>query len=436
GAGILFIADSGIHRIRRVDAGTGEISTVAGSGVFGDSGDGGPATDAQLNTPMGVAVDGSGNLFIADYLNHRVRRVDMGTGDITRFAGTGAMGYGGDGQPATDATMDRPWAIDLDGAGNVFISDSNNNRIRRVDAGTGQINTVAGNGSPGFGGDGGPSDSAMLALPIGVALDSLCRLVIGEQDNQRVRRVAIGVSGDAWDPGDDNSIGATPLWPTFAQQFHGPHTLGGADTTDWFFFYLNAGESLRFNLGLCPRMRIYSNPSGGSLQEQWCGLTFSAQTSGTYYLSLGDTSGAYTLEYHKETLASGLRTSRMAPTEGMPFQVLFSVTNAGASTLTVVTPFLWSGTPGMAVQQSGPTPASVTLTPGQTQTFMWGFLAGSATGYLSLSASATGMSGTVMFGTESSWSTDVTPVDAWDPGDDISSGASVLVPTPLPQAPG
>src|SRR5439155_20751462 len=106
GAGNLFMAEGGNARIRRVDAGTGTITTVAGNGTFGFSGDGGPATAAELGTPVGVALDGAGNLFIADYYNYRIRRVDAGTGTITTVAGNGTQGFSGDGGPATAAELD------------------------------------------------------------------------------------------------------------------------------------------------------------------------------------------------------------------------------------------------------------------------------------------------------------------------------------------
>ena len=176
GGGNLYIADTDNHRIRKVDASTGIISTVAGSGTAGFFGDGGAATAARLDRPGGVALDGGGNLYIADTDNHRIRKVDASTGIISTIAGSGTAGYGafgGDGGSATStaARLNRPGGVALDGGGNLYIADTDNHRIRKVDASTGIISTVAGSGTFGFGGDGGSATStaARLDRPGGVA---------------------------------------------------------------------------------------------------------------------------------------------------------------------------------------------------------------------------------------------------------------------------
>ena len=192
GSGNIYIADTGNHRIRRVDS-TGTITTVAGTGEVGYSGDGGPAVSAQLGVPFGVAVDGSGNIYIAETGNHRIRRVDS-TGTITTVAGIGGVGinndggYSGDGGPAVDALLNQPRGITVDAVGNLFIADVVNNRIRRVDA-SGIIMTIAGIGESGYGGDGGPAVSAWLYYPGGVAVDNSGNLYIADTWNNRIRRV-------------------------------------------------------------------------------------------------------------------------------------------------------------------------------------------------------------------------------------------------------
>ena len=193
-SGNLFIADSGNHRVRRVDGATVVIATVAGSGTSGFSGDGGPATSASLNSPQGVAVDGAGNLFIADFSNHRIRRVDAATGVITTVAGTGVAGFSGDGGPATSASLGFPRGVAVDASANLFIADLNNSRIRRVDGATGVITTVAGTGATGFSGDGGPATSASLGFPVGVAVDASGILFIADTANHRIRRVDAATS--------------------------------------------------------------------------------------------------------------------------------------------------------------------------------------------------------------------------------------------------
>ena len=186
GAGNLFIGYQFNNRIRKVDT-SGIITTVAGDGFGGFSGDGGPATSASLREPFGVALDGAGNLFIADRRNHRIRKVDT-SGIITTVAGIGSFGFSGDGGPATSASLANPAGVALDAAGNLFIADGSNNRVRKVDT-SGIITTVAGNGSSGFSGDGGPATSANLGTPFGVALDGSGNLFISVQGNQRIRQV-------------------------------------------------------------------------------------------------------------------------------------------------------------------------------------------------------------------------------------------------------
>ena len=130
------------------------ISTFAGTGTAGYSGDGGAATSAQINFPHGVAVDGSGNVYIPDLFNHRIRKVDT-SGNISTFAGTGTGGYSGDGGAATSAQIKSPIGVVVDGSGNVYITDMGNHRIRKVDT-SGDISTIAGTGTAGYSGDGAP----------------------------------------------------------------------------------------------------------------------------------------------------------------------------------------------------------------------------------------------------------------------------------------
>jgi trimeric autotransporter adhesin len=195
-AGDLYFADAGNNRIRRVDGTTGVITTVAGNSIpnmfntGGYGGHGGPATQAYLNSPYTVAVDSRGNLFIADYLNFRIRRVDAKSQYITTVAGTGTAGYNGDKQLATKAEINYAITVIVDKADNLCISDSGNNRIRRVDAKTQFITTVAGDGTAGFKGDGGPATKAELSFPNGVTEDAAKNLYIVDTGNNRVRLVS------------------------------------------------------------------------------------------------------------------------------------------------------------------------------------------------------------------------------------------------------
>jgi uncharacterized repeat protein (TIGR01451 family) len=194
-AGNLYILDSGNQVVRKVSGGI--ITTVAGNGTPGYAGDGGPAIDAEFNEPVGLAVDASGNLYIADYANQRIRMVSLRTGAITTVAGNGSWGYSGDGGPAAEAELYNPQAVAVDAAGNLYIADTGkvktitseagvSERIRKVSP-DGNITTVAGNGTEGYAGDGGPATSAELDSPFGLAVSSAGDIYIADRNNQRVR---------------------------------------------------------------------------------------------------------------------------------------------------------------------------------------------------------------------------------------------------------
>jgi uncharacterized protein (TIGR03437 family) len=187
-SGNVYIADSLNRRIRKLASG-GNIGTVAGNGNYSYSGDNGQATSAQLNTPQAVAVDSSGNLYIADTANNVVRKVTA-AGVISTIAGNGTAGSGGDGGAATSAQLNSPQGIAVDASGNVYVADTQNARVRKVT--NGAINTVAGSGTAGFGGDGGAAASAQLNIPTGLAVDGAGNLYIADFSNNRIRKVTNG----------------------------------------------------------------------------------------------------------------------------------------------------------------------------------------------------------------------------------------------------
>jgi sugar lactone lactonase YvrE len=193
-AGNLYFTDTGNNRIRRVDSVTKNITTVAGNGQEGFSGDSGPALSAALHEPAGLAIDGGGNIFIADALNHRVRRVDAASKVITTWAGSGPAGlgqgdFGGDDQLATAARLNVPLGLAFDAAGNLFIADAVNSRVRRVNGTTLIITTVAGTGVSGFSGDGGKAVDARFNVPSGLAVDAAGNLYVADTQNRRIRFV-------------------------------------------------------------------------------------------------------------------------------------------------------------------------------------------------------------------------------------------------------
>jgi len=185
--GNIYVADPGNARVRKVSSGI--ITTVAGDGTQTFGGDNGPAASAQLNCPSGVAVDASGDLYIADWGNRRVRKVSKGT--ITTVAGTGVDGDSGDGGPAVEAQLKNPSGVAVDSSGNLYIADINAARVRMVYRGV--ITTVAGNGTYGAQGDGGLAVNAQLSNPAGIAIDGEGNLYIADAANARIRKVSKGV---------------------------------------------------------------------------------------------------------------------------------------------------------------------------------------------------------------------------------------------------
>jgi len=204
GMGNIYYADDGCSRVRKIDT-AGIITNFAGSDSIGFAGNGGPADSAALFNPVDVAIDSKGNVYISDLINNMIRKVDIHK-IITTFAGTGAFGYTGDGGPATAATFNYPEGLAVDGAGNVFFADQGNNVIRKIDT-LGIITTVVGDGYGagltdslsglhigGFSGDGGPATAAELYLPAGIAFDVWGNLYIADWYNQRIRKVTnVGV---------------------------------------------------------------------------------------------------------------------------------------------------------------------------------------------------------------------------------------------------
>jgi hypothetical protein len=187
--GNLYCSEANNHCVRRVERGSGAIITVAGTGQVGYSGDGGPATQAQLNSPYGIALDMANNLYIVDRLNACIRMVEAATGIIRTIAGTGHPGYSGDGGPATQAQLQEPNDIVLDGQGHVFIADVRDHRVRVVDLATGLITTFAGTGDADSGGDGGPASRAALLGPRALAFGPSGDLYICLRNDHKVRKV-------------------------------------------------------------------------------------------------------------------------------------------------------------------------------------------------------------------------------------------------------
>jgi DNA-binding beta-propeller fold protein YncE len=209
--GNIFIADSRNHRIRRIDAASGMIATVAGTGTAGFAGDGGGPLQASFHMQLeictttaegivkcgnenpepggGITLDAQGNLLVADTYNNRIRKIDLAAGVVSTIAGNGTPGFGGDGGPALEAALFHPRDLEVGPDGRLFIADTDNHRVRVVDLGTGLIQTAAGDGEGRFGGDRGPAVKASLQRPFGVALDGEGNLFVADTFNNRIRRI-------------------------------------------------------------------------------------------------------------------------------------------------------------------------------------------------------------------------------------------------------
>jgi trimeric autotransporter adhesin len=239
GSGNLYIADQENNRIRKVDALTGIISTIAGTGAYGATGDGGLAVSATLSSPTGIAVDGSGNLYIADQGNHKVRKVSTSDGRISTVAGNGTSAFTGDGGLATAASLYSPMDVAVDASGNLYISDRGNHRLRKVTAADGKITTLAGTGTAAYGGDGGLAIGASLNEPNGIAVDANGNVYVADRSNNRIRKInaadgiitTIAGTGTLGFGGDDVAT-ATPLYFPYSVELDAAGNLYTSDMSN------------------------------------------------------------------------------------------------------------------------------------------------------------------------------------------------------------
>jgi len=272
GSGNLYIADGSNNRVRMIAAKTGIISTVAGGGTAGNLGDGGLATAASLSYPDDVKLDSAGNLYISDFYNARIRKVDASTGLISTVAGNGYFGNSGDGGPAISAEVDVTEGVVVDGAGNIYLSNWPDT-IRKVDATTGVVTTIAGDGYFSYGGDGGAATMAELNSPQGLALDKAGSLYIADANNHVVRRVSF--AGPA----------AAPVFSLVAGTYTGPQTVTITDSTPGAAIYYTLDKTTPTTAS-----SVYSSPITVSATE-----TLQAIAVATGYAQSAETSAAYTI---------------------------------------------------------------------------------------------------------------------------------------------
>jgi len=235
------------------------ITTAVGTGERGFAGDGGPAAQAVLNGPFDIGFDPAGNLYFSDTFNHRIRRVDAASGIVTTVAGRGEAGYSGDGGPAVEARLNEPYGIAVDRTGNIYVADRHNHSVRRIEAASGIIKTVAGNGSAGFAGDGGPAARAGMVEPNGLAFDpAQQRLFIADVADNRVRVVDLARGTIATFSGTGEAAHAGDGGPAHAAGVFGARAVKvAADGT--VFILERQGSSLR---AVDPRTGIITTVAG------------------------------------------------------------------------------------------------------------------------------------------------------------------------------
>ncbi|MHB1912117.1 MAG: NHL repeat-containing protein, partial [Acidimicrobiales bacterium] len=260
GAGDVYIADRGNDRIREVSAASHDISTVAGGGGFGSSPDGTPAAGAALEAPSGVAVSSSGQVFFTETSANRIRAVSPTSGDLLTVAGTGSYGTAGGGGPAVSAQLAGPDQLTSDASGDLFVTEPGAYDVREISA-AGVISTVAGSGTEGDAGDNGAASAAALNRPLGVAVDSAGDVFLSEPDGERVREVAAttgviyGVAGTG-QPGSAGDGG-----PALSAQLHDPEGLA-TDSAGDVFVADTANHSIREFRPPAPGGCAGSLPSG------------------------------------------------------------------------------------------------------------------------------------------------------------------------------
>jgi sugar lactone lactonase YvrE len=344
-AGNLYIADAYNCRIRKVTTLTGIISTFAGTGVCGFAGDGGPASAAHIHISQGIAIDSSNNVYIADSSNHRIRKVDALTGIITTFAGTGTEGFSGDGGLAINAQLANPIGLAFDPAGNLFIGDVNNNRVRKISL-DGTMSTVAGTGLPGPHGDGGQATAATLSYPSGVAIDHAANLYISEFQTSRVRKVNLATGIISTFAGTGTAGLSGDGGPAALAQIHAPQGVAVDGAGNLYIADFN-NNRVRFVDLVSPSITLA--PTSLALPPTAFSSTFTIDTAASTSWSASATatwlsiptpsgSGPATVSFSAATNATGLPRTAEIRVNGTAITVTQSAATATVSPSAVVAP--------------------------------------------------------------------------------------------------
>ena len=333
-SGNLYVTEYGDGRVRKVASGSngagGKISTIGGNGSFGFAGDGGSATSAQLNTPRGLCVDSSGNVYIADWGNNRVRKISGS--NINTAAGNGLLSYSGDGGSATQAQFNFPSAVAVDSAGNIYVADTGNHVVRQITA-KGVVSTFAGTGSAGFAGDGSAANKAQLIAPQGVAVDAAGNVYIADTGNLRVR--VVGTNGNIstfagnGNPGNGGDGGAAT-----SATFYLPCAVAVDKSGNVYIADYQVGVVREVSNGTITRV-VGIGASGYSGDA---GLATAAQLNGPSALAFDPAGNLYIAQLADSRV-------RMVNTSG----VITTVAGTGANG------YLAEGLPAVASQLAGPT---------------------------------------------------------------------------------
>ena len=276
------------------------VSTLAGTGVSGATGDGGPAVKAQIGNPYGLTIGPDGALYVCEIDTHRVRRIDLKSGKISTVAGTGEMGYSGDGGPATNAKLNEPYEVRFDGEGNMFFVEMKNAIVRRVDRKTGKISTVAGTGEDGFSGDGGPATKAQFNRPHSIAIGPDGALYVADIGNHRIRRVDLssgvittfGGTGEKLPTPDGSAVKGTPL--------NGPRTMTFSKDGD-MFLALREGNAV-YRLDWKSQTWRHIAGTGEKGYEGDGGPAKKAKLAGPKGIEVGPNGGVYIADTESHTI--------------------------------------------------------------------------------------------------------------------------------------
>jgi hypothetical protein len=426
--GNLFIVDNQNDVIRKVAAGTAIITTVAGNGTAGYSGDGGLATQAQLNLPYGAAVDLAGNVFIADTSNHRIRKLTASTGVITTVAGDGVSGYSGDGGLATQATLTLPHGIFVDSSGNLFIADSGNNAVRKVTASTGVITTVAGNGTAGYSGDGGSATQANLNFPTSAFVDAAGNLIIADSINKVIRAVSASSGNISTVAGNGTAGYAGDGGPATLGEFASPQGLA-FDSAGHVFVADSTSERVReLTPTVTPLTVTTANLPAGAVGT---GYSQTLQAAGgtapyTWSMATGNLPGGLSL-----TAATGVisGTPTTAGTSSFTVKVTDAKGLSATATLGIlVVSQLTVTTTSLPIGVTGTTYSQALQATGGAAPYTWSIASGNLPGGLSLTPGTGVISGTPTTAGTSNFTVKVSDAN----GTTATSGTlSIAVESPL-----